>query len=133
MAESVLAIQPFSKVLGAEITRFDYGAVELEMPVRADLLQQHGFVHGGAVAALADMGLAFAGGSVLGNVVSVEMKINWVRPAVGEKLVAHGEAQYKGKTQAVTHCKIFAVKDGEEKICAIAQGTIATTAAEMKS
>ena len=58
-------------------------------------------------------------------VVTAEFKINYLRPAVGERLIARAEAVYTGKTQSVCRCDVFALKDGEEKLCAVAQGTIA--------
>jgi len=41
-----LASQPFSVLLGAQLTLFEPGVAELSMPIRRELLQQHGFVHG---------------------------------------------------------------------------------------
>jgi acyl-coenzyme A thioesterase PaaI-like protein len=43
---------------------------------------------------------------------------------VGERLVARASAEAVSKTQAVCRCEVFAVKDGAEKLCALAQGTI---------
>jgi acyl-CoA thioesterase len=123
----VLQQQPFSQLLGAELAQFEQGFAELHLPVREDLKQQHGFVHGGAVSYLADNALTYAGASVLGQVLTLEMKINYSRPAVGERLIARAVVESSGKRQAVCSCKIYALKDGEEKLCAIAQGTVLTT------
>ncbi|GAB4355801.1 MAG: PaaI family thioesterase [Oricola sp.] len=120
----ILAAQPFSVLMGTELTRLATGSAELQLPLRGDHRQQHGFAHGGVVAYLADNALTYAGGSVLGDVVTLEMKINYVRPAVGDRLIARAEAVSAGKTQAVCRCDVFAVGDGEEKLCAAAQGTI---------
>ncbi len=126
--QSVLASQPFSVLLGAELSQFAPGHAELRMPVRAELLQQHGFVHGGVLAYLADNALTYAGGSSLaGQIVTAEMKINYVRPAVGELLIARATAISSGRSQAVARCDVFVVKDGVEKLCAAAQGTIAAS------
>ena len=57
-------------------------------------------------------------------VVTSEFKINYVRPAVGERLIARASADAVSKTQAVCRCEVFAVKGGVEKLCALAQGTI---------
>jgi uncharacterized protein (TIGR00369 family) len=90
------------------------------------LQQQHGFVHGGVLSYLADNALTYAGGTALnGPAVTSEMKINYVRPAIGERLVARAIAMHTGKTQSVCRCDVFVIKDGQEKLCAIAQGTIA--------
>lgn len=126
LGQRILAEQPFSVLLGAELTAFEPGRAELTLPVRRDHLQQHGFVHGGAVSYLADNALTYAGGSALPGlgVVTSEYKINYLRPAVGDALVARASVLYAGKTQAVCRCDVFAVKDGNEKLCATAQGTI---------
>jgi uncharacterized protein (TIGR00369 family) len=89
-------------------------------------MQQHGFVHGGVISYAADNALTFAGGSALGTgVVTSEYKINYLRPAVGEVLIARATVIYSSKTQAVCHCDVFMAAGGKEKLCAVAQGTIA--------
>ena len=99
----------------------------MELPLRPDLLQQHGFAHGGVISYLADNALTYAGGTAMAGAhvaVTSEFKINYVRPAVGERLIARAETVAAGRTQAVCRCDVFAVKDGEERLCAVAQGTI---------
>lgn len=121
----IVASQPFSVLLGAELTGFSDGVVEFTIPVRPELAQHHGFVHGGAIASLADNALTFAGGTVLGvAVVTSEFKINFLRPALGDSLVARATVVHKGRRQAVCQCDIFASDSGTEILCAIAQGTI---------
>jgi uncharacterized protein (TIGR00369 family) len=121
-----LASQPFSKLVGAEITRLEPGFAELRLPLSDQLKQQHGFAHGGVVSYLADNALTFAGGSKLAvPCVTLEMKINYIRPGMGEALVARAEVLNSGRSQAVVRCDVFAVDAGGEKLCAAAQGTIA--------
>ena len=126
MGREVLASQPFSVLIGAEMHAFKRGAVDLQVPIAAQLKQQNGFAHGGVVSYLADNALTFAGGSAMGvPVVTGEFKINYVRPAVGDRLIARARAVHVGSSQAVCTCDIFAVQGGVEKLCALAQGTIA--------
>ena len=126
MGKAVLAAQPFSVLIGAELVSFSKGAVELQVPVTDKIRQQRGFVHGGVVSHAADNALTYAGGSVLlASVVTSEFKINYVRPAIGDLLIARAKAVHVGKTQAVCTCEVFVRADGVEKLCAIAQGTIA--------
>jgi uncharacterized protein (TIGR00369 family) len=120
----VLHDQAFSRLLGAELIALEPGKAELALAIRADFKQQHGFVHGGVVSYLADNALTYAGGSVLGNVVTSEYKINYVRPAMGEKLIARATVLHSGKRQAVCECKVSAVGDQGEVLVAVAQGTI---------
>lgn len=123
-ARQVLQSQPFSRLLDAELVRFSEAGVELRLPICARLKQQHGFVHGGVVSYAADNALTFAGGLALGPaVVTSEFKINYVRPAAGDALVARASVVHAGRTQAVCRCEVFSLGD-EETLCAVAQGTI---------
>ena len=123
--QRVLASQPFSALLRAQLTVFEPGRAELRIPLREELKQQHGFVHGGVISYTADNVLTFAGGSVLGPaVVTAEYKINYLRPALGEWLVARATVVHAGKRQAVCRCEVYAVHANEETLCAVAQGTI---------
>jgi uncharacterized protein (TIGR00369 family) len=121
-----LALQPFSMLIGAELHALSPGHCELHVPVSEKILQQNGFVHGGVVSYAADNALTYAGGTMLDwAVVTSEFKINYLRPAIGERLIARAQAVYAGKSQAVCRCDVFMVVNGDEKLCAVAQGTIA--------
>lgn len=120
----ILEAQPFSQLLGAKLTAFEKGSAELTLPVKEELKQQHGFVHGGAVSYLADNCLTYAGGSLLGDCVTSEYKINYARPAIGHTLVAKASVISSGKRQAVCECKVYAIGDDGESLVAAAQGTI---------
>lgn len=120
-----LSRQPFSTMLAARLDVFAPGLAELSVPVVPGLLQQHGFVHGGVLSYLADNALTFAGGSVLGDSVTSEFKINYLRPAKdAERLLAVATVVGSGKTQAVCRCDIFVLRGDERTLCAAAQGTI---------
>lgn len=128
-ARRILEAQPFSRWLGATLVRFGPDAVDLQLPVSGDMLQQHGFVHGGVLSYAADNALTFAGGLALGpSVVTAEFKINYLRPAKGTMLVARARVIHAGRSQAVTGCEIFSVGESGETLCAAAQGTIALLA-----
>ena len=121
---TILKQQPFSVLLGTELKAFEPGKAELTLAVRDELKQQHGFVHGGVVSYLADNALTYAGGSVLGDSVTSEYKINYLRPALGHTLLARASVVSAGKKQAVCQCHVLAVNEGEERVVAVAQGTI---------
>lgn len=125
-AQSILDRQPFSKKLGTKLSAFTQGHAELVLPITDDLRQQHGFVHGGVISYLADNALTFAGGSVLGDSVTVEFKVNYLRPAKGNgRLRAIADVVGSGKTQAVVRCEVYVEpEEGERVLCAAAQGTI---------
>jgi len=102
--QHVLASQPFSLHVGATLTALDQGRAELVIPIRQELKQQHGFVHGGVVSYAADNALTFAGGSALGS--------------------GRASVVAVGKRQAVCRCEVFVTQNGQEKVCAVAQGTV---------
>lgn len=123
---AVLQAQPFSRLLGTILEELRHGHAVLCLPISEELKQQHGFVHGGVVSYLADNAITFAGGTQLGvAAVTSEMKINYLRPAVGQLLIARARAIGTGRTQAVVRCDVLlVVDDSVERLCAAAQGTI---------
>jgi uncharacterized protein (TIGR00369 family) len=126
MGREVLSQQPFSVLLGAELIALEPGRCELGLVITEQLKQQMGFAHGGVVSYLADNALTYAGGTAMRvPVVTSEYKINYVRPAIGERLIARARAVHVSQSQAVCQCEVFAVTADQEKLCAIAQGTIA--------
>ncbi|MDT0140598.1 PaaI family thioesterase [Acidovorax sp. PRC11] len=124
-AQQVFASQPFSRFVGAELTATTGDSAELSLTIQDHHLQQHGFVHGGVISYLADNAITFAGGIALGgNALTVEFKINYLRPGVGTRLVASAQARSAGKRMAICQCEIHA-EDGETReLCALAQGTV---------
>lgn len=125
LGRDILARQPFSQNLGVEMVSMGVGRAELRLPIHDDLTQHLGMVHGGVIATLADMALAFTGGPVMGEgSVTQEFKINYLRPGKGDALVARGEVIASGRNQAVVRADVLVVDGGEEKLCATAQGTI---------
>ena len=124
--QAVLAKQPFSVLVGAQLTALVPGRCQLELPITVQLQQQHGFAHGGVVSYLADNALTYAGGTAMQvPVVTSGSTTSYLRAGIGERLVARAEVVHLSKSQAVCRCDVFAVKAGEEKLCAVAQGTIA--------
>ncbi len=125
IGRAVLALQPFSVHIGADLLTFEPGKAELAIGVQPHLQQQNGFVHGGIVSYLVDNALTFAGGSVLGpNVLTQEFKVSYVRPAKGQRLVARATVVSSTKRQAVCRCDVYSVDGTEEVLCATSLGTI---------
>ncbi len=129
IGRAVLALQPFSVHIGAELVTFEPGRAELSITVQAHLRQQNGYVHGGIVSYLVDNALTFAGGSVLGpNVLTQEFKVSYLRPAKGERVVARATVLYSSKRQAVCRCDVYGMEGAEEVLCATSLGTILAAA-----
>ena len=124
VAIGTLARQAFSQVIGAELVSISPGGAELAVTIKDSLKQQHGFLHGGVVSYLADNALTFAGGSILGDSVTLEMKINYLRPAVGERLVATATVVSSSRRFAICECRVSALTGSESILVAAALGTI---------
>jgi uncharacterized protein (TIGR00369 family) len=125
-ARMVLAAQPFSVLLGARLEVFEKGRAILAVPMRENLRQQNGFLHGGVLAYAADNAITFAAGSTLGpEVLTSGVTISYVRPASGVRLRAEAEVTYTGRRQAVCRCDLYAVaEDGARVLSAVAQGSV---------
>ncbi|PLZ00881.1 PaaI family thioesterase [Burkholderia sp. WAC0059] len=124
-ARGALHAQPFSMLLGAELAHVGENELTLRLPVRDELRQQHGFVHGGVVSYLADNALTFAGALALGpRVVTGEYKINYLRPALNGTLMARAQVVHAGRQQAICQCSVFVMDGGGERLVALAQGTV---------
>lgn len=128
LARRALAAQPFSVLLGARLLSFGRGLAVLEVPIRDELMQQNGYVHGGVLAYAADNALTFAGASVLGAaVLTGGFTITYLRPAEGRLLRAHATVLQAEARQAVCRCDLIAVGDAGDMLCAAAQGTVVLT------
>lgn len=127
LAQQVLAAQPFSVLLGARLVAFGDGAATLELDIRDELRQQHGFLHGGVLSYAADNTLTFAAGTVAGaRLMTAGFTIDYLRPAAGMILRAQAQVVRAGRTRVVCRCELYTVDgDGVQTLCAVAQGTIA--------
>ena len=108
-------------LIGARIVRVAPGLVEIELPYRDDLTQQHGYIHAGITAAIADTAGGYAGYSLFpadSSVLTVEFKINLLAPAIGDKLLATGRVLKPGRTLTVCEISVDAIADGIAKPCA---------------
>jgi uncharacterized protein (TIGR00369 family) len=135
MAQKVLDSQPFSRLLGARITAFGNGQAVLEVDVREELHQQNGYLHGGVIAYAADNSITFAAGTTLGPaVLTGGFSVQYIRPATGVTLVARASVVHSGRRQAVARCDLFTVNaDGDETLCAVAQGTVLSAPSAQQS
>lgn len=97
--------QQFMVTLGAKLKDVNLGRVEIEFDYDEALTQQHKFIHAGAQAAVVDSSCGYAALTTMphdADVLSVEFKVNMLRPAVGEKFLATGVVLKAGKRIVVT-------------------------------
>ena len=119
--------QSIMELIGARLGRVEPGLVEIELPYRADLCQQHGFFHAGATSTVADSAGGYAAFSLFpreASVLTVEYKINLVAPAEGERLRAVGRVLRPGRTLTLCDLEVFAEAAGGSKLCAKGLQTI---------
>jgi len=119
--------QGIMRLIGARMTRVEPGRVEIELPYRADLTQQHGYFHAGVTSTIADSAGGYAGYTLFpaaSSVLTVEYKMNLVAPADGEKLVAIGQVKKAGRSLTVCELEVRAVKGGAARPCAYGLQTL---------
>jgi len=119
-----LSQQPFSCLMETKFEKAEKGKVVLSLDVRDEFKQNYGAVHGGVISYMIDVGLAYAAASEIRDCVTSELKINYLRPAVGEKIVARAKSIHVGSRQVVCECQVFARQAGEEMLVAIGIGTV---------
>jgi len=122
------AQQPIMNLIGARLLTVEPGVVEITLPYRADLTQQNGYLHAGVVTTIADSACGYAAMSLMpaeAGVLSVEFKVNLLRPARGQSFLARAEVIKAGRTLTVVRADVFALaEDAERKLVATMQGTM---------
>ena len=119
--------QTVMSLIGAELTRVEPGVIEITLPYRADLAQQHGYLHAGIVTTIADSACGYAAYSLMppnSEVLSVEFKVNLLRPAKGEMFSAVAEVVKAGKTLTVVSADVFGVEHDRREVVATMLGTM---------
>lgn len=125
--QSFTAKQGFNHWLAPRLLEADEHGVVLEVTVRDDMTQHHGYVHGGCVSALADMSAAWAGAMASGlDVVTSNFSLHFLAPAVGEAIVAKARALRAGRSVVTVEVQVFSRSaDQGEKLCAAGITSIA--------
>jgi uncharacterized protein (TIGR00369 family) len=121
------AKQTIMGLIGAELTRVQPGVIEIALPYRADLAQQHGYIHAGIITTIADSACGYAAYTLMpvgSDVLAVEFKVNLLRPAKGETFVARAEVIKSGRTLTVVRADVHALTGEQPELVAIMQGTM---------
>ncbi len=116
-------------LIGAHMELVEPGRVEIALPFRPELSQQHGFFHAGMIAAIADSAGGYAGFTLFpleAGVLTVEFKINLVAAADGERAIAVGEVIRSGRTLTVCRLDAYVDKAGKRTHCATGLQTLMT-------
>ena len=121
------ARQGLMETLGATLVAASPGLVEIALRPVPAVSQQHGFVHGGAVSAIADSAAGYAALSLMPadvGVLTTEFKINFLAPAAGGRIVARGRVVKAGRTLTLAQADVFAERDGRETLVAVLTATL---------
>lgn len=121
--------QRLMATLGARIARVAAGEVEIRVPFRHDLTQQHGFLHAGVLSAALDSACGYAAFTLMPagvGVLSVEYKINLLAPARGEELIARARVVRAGRTITVCQGDAAMLSGGAETAVATMLATMMT-------
>jgi uncharacterized protein (TIGR00369 family) len=125
--------QGFMKLVGAKIGALSPGRAVMNLDRRAEVLQQHGFFHGGVIAFLVDNATTIAAGTLADRassaVLTAEYKINFTAPARGDRIICEAQVLKPGRRMSVVEAKVFSHEGDAAKLCAVALATIAITAA----
>ncbi|MCA1615772.1 MAG: PaaI family thioesterase [Acidobacteria bacterium] len=119
--------QRVMRLIGATLSRVEPGAVSILLPYRGDLTQQDGYIHAGIITTVADSACGYAAYTLMpagSNVLSVEFKVNLLRPAAGDTFVAEAQVIKAGGTLTVTRCDIHGRSADQSKLIATMLATM---------
>lgn len=128
--------QIFLNSLGLKPTVVEPGYCELVAPITRALFQSWDYVAGGVLGSIADAVAGFAAYSLVPkgtSMLTVEYKINFLRPVTGEKVLGRGTVEKAGKTLTIVRAEVYAVNNGEEKLAATASVTMISIHQEKKN
>jgi uncharacterized protein (TIGR00369 family) len=123
------ARQQLLATLGASLARVAPGEVDIALPFRAALSQQHGFLHAGALTSIVDTACGYAALTLMppgAAVLSVEFKVNLLAPGKGDSFLARGRVLKAGRTISVCTGEVHASGRGEERLVATMSATMMT-------
>ncbi|MCE9597687.1 MAG: PaaI family thioesterase [Spirochaetia bacterium] len=119
---------PFIRDIGLKLESAEIGRAVTSLEIKEKHMQQNNFVHAGVLSTMADHTAGCAGGSLIAPdevVLSVEYKINLLRPAIGESLRCEAQVLRNGKTLIIVDSFVYATQKGREKLTARATVTLA--------
>ena len=124
---SSFSAQGLMTTLGAQLVHVAPGEVRIALLPRPELSQQHGYIHAGAITSVLDTACGYAALTVAPagcDVLTVEFKINFVRPAVADRFVAVGKVAKAGKTLTVCQGEVIGEQGSRQETIAVMQATI---------
>jgi len=120
-------VQGFPAAIGFRVDQVAYGIFETRLKIRSDHSQQDGFVHAGVIATMADHTAGYAAYTTVSEafrILTIEFKINFIKPAVGKQIVCRSKVVNNGKKIKVSESEIFSLTGDQEKLVAKAMVTL---------
>ena len=124
------AVQGFTSHIGLEPISMDIGRFVTRVNIEPRHIQQDGLVHAGVIATMADHTAGYAAFTMVSEdkvILTVEYKINFLRPAKGEYLECRSKVINAGRKILVTESEVYAISAGSETLVAKALLTMAAT------
>ena len=121
------ARQTVMQTIGAKLASIRPGEVHVTLPFDASLVQQQGFLHAGVVTMILDTACGYAALTRMppeADVVCVELKVNFLSPAVGARFEAVGKVLKPGRTLTVCAGTVEGVNGDVRKLVACSQTTM---------
>ena len=121
--------QGLMSTFGAELVEVSEGRIVIEQAFHKGLLQQHGGLHGGTIAALLDTACGFSAVTLLpvgSGITTIEFKTNFLAAGVGDKFRFEADVIKPGRTITVSEGRAYAIRDGAEKLIATMTATMMT-------
>ena len=129
--------QGFVKICGINLDELERGRAQSSVEITETHSQQDDFVHAGVMATMADHTAGYAAFSVVpedSRILTLEFKINFLRPAIGARLICRAQVVKEGKNILVADSEVYSERDGIEKLAAKALVTLmAVPAAALRS
>ena len=105
----------------------EYGFFQSRVPIKEHHRQQDNFIHAGVMATMADHTAGYSAFTTVAEefqILTIEFKINFLKPAHGEALVCRSRVIRGGKQIIIAESEVFDVRDGKETMSAKAMVTL---------
>lgn len=119
------------QTIGASLIHIGDGEADIALDYRPDLCQQDGFIHAGILTTIVDSACGLAALTMMpegARVLTVEFKINFMSPGIGDRFIARGRVIKSGRTISTTKGEVYALKADEdepaEKLISVMQATM---------
>jgi uncharacterized protein (TIGR00369 family) len=121
-------VRGFPAAIGFAVSQMDFGVCESSLEVEPRHAQQDGYVHAGVIGTMADHTMGYAAFSVVAEtkrILTIEFKINFLRPASGSRLLCRGRVIQTGELVIATEAEVFSILDGQRTLVSIASANMA--------